>query len=121
MNYARRSDSAYKVVSIYEEPVGGWVGGKGGGGVATYEGPHARVIGVPLNNQITRASVGARRHDHDIASLRILRTNDCLFICLAKPAVEDLHVVVVKVNLGGCQSAVQSIISDQLTGCGEES
>jgi len=61
--------------------------------------PHARVIGVPLNDQKAGTSFSAGRHDHDIASLRIVGADDSLLVCWTEAAVEDLHVVAVQVDL----------------------
>lgn len=57
--------------------------------------PHAWVVCVPLDNQIAGPGFGAGGHNHDIASLGVVGTDDRLLVCGTEAAVEDLHVVAV--------------------------
>lgn len=63
-----------------------------------------------------------RRHDLDIASLRILGTDDGgVLVCFSEAAAEDLHVVAVQMDLRMVSSVYVSTlerISRILTGCG---
>jgi hypothetical protein len=65
----------------------------------TYQRPDTRIVRIPLDDKIARPLVGPGRHDHDIASLRVLGTDDRFLVCWAETAVEDLHVVAVQMDL----------------------
>ena len=59
------------------------------------DGPNTRVISVPLYDKVAWAIIGTGRHDHHVASLRVLRTDGGVYVGCAEAAVEDLHVVTV--------------------------
>lgn len=50
-------------------------------------------------------------HDHHVASLRILRTDDGVCVGLAEAAVEDLHVVAVEMDLESHQLGSKTSLS----------